>query len=52
MSSLDVFRSTVGAAALAARRANTEAIAQARQRISFGKPITDYQLFKKLADAL
>ena len=53
MSSLDVFRSTVGAAALGfARRANTEAIAQARQRISFGKPIADYQLIQeKLADA-
>ncbi|PPR09882.1 MAG: Acyl-CoA dehydrogenase [Alphaproteobacteria bacterium MarineAlpha11_Bin1] len=53
MSSLDVFRSTVGAAALGfARRANDEALAQARRRISFGKPIADYQLIQeKLADA-
>ena len=53
MSSLDVFRSTVGAAALGfARRAHDEAIAQARRRISFGKPISNYQLIQeKLADA-
>ena len=53
MSSLDVFRSTVGAAALGfARRAHDEALAQARRRISFGKPIADYQLIQeKLADA-
>ena len=53
MSSLDVFRSTVGAAAIGfARRANEEALMQARRRISFGKPISDYQLIQeKLADA-
>lgn len=52
MSSLDVFRSTVGAAALGfARRAHDEAMAQAQRRISFGKPIADYQLIQeKLAD--
>ena len=52
MSSLDVFRSTVGAAALGfARRAHDEAMAQARTRISFGKPLTDYQLIQeKISD--
>ena len=52
MSSLDVFRSTVGAAALGfARRAHDEAMAQALRRMSFGKPIADYQLIQaKLAD--
>lgn len=52
MSSLDVFRSTVGAAALGfARRAHDEAMAQAQRRMSFGKPIADYQLIQeKLAD--
>ena len=53
MSSLDVFRSTVGAAALGfARRAQDEAVAQARRRVSFGKPISNYQLIQeKLAEA-
>ncbi|MEX2453242.1 MAG: acyl-CoA dehydrogenase family protein [Rhodospirillaceae bacterium] len=52
MSSLDVFRSTVGAAALGfARRAQDEAVAQAKSRISFGKPLADYQLIQeKIAD--
>lgn len=52
MSSLDVFRSTVGAAALGfARRAHDEALARARERISFGKPLSDYQLIQaKIAD--
>lgn len=52
MSSLDVFRSTVGAAALGfARRAHDEALAQAKKRISFGKPLAEYQLIQaKLAD--
>lgn len=52
MSSLDVFRSTVGAAALGfSRRAMDEAIAQAGRRLSFGKPLTDYQLIQeKIAD--
>ena len=40
MSVLDVFRSTVGAAALGfARRALDEALGQARSRILFGKPL-------------
>lgn len=52
MSSLDVFRSTVGAAALGfARRAHDEAMAQARTRLSFGKPLAEYQLIQeKIAD--
>ena len=52
MSSLDVFRSTVGAAALGlARRAHDEALSQARTRLSFGKPLSEYQLIQeKLAD--
>lgn len=52
MSSLDVFRSTVGAAALGfARRAHDEAMAQARSRLSFGKPLADYQLIQeKISD--
>jgi acyl-CoA dehydrogenase len=52
MSSLDVFRSTVGAAALGfARRAHDEAMAQARTRLSFGKPLADYQLIQeKISD--
>ncbi len=52
MASLDVFRSTVGAAALGfARRAHDEALTQAKTRQSFGKPLADYQLIQeKLAD--
>jgi acyl-CoA dehydrogenase len=52
MSSLDVFRSTVGAAALGfARRAHDEAMAQAQSRLSFGKPLADYQLIQeKISD--
>jgi len=52
MSSLDVFRSTVGAAALGfARRAHDEAMAQARTRLSFGKPLAEYQLIQeKISD--
>jgi len=52
MSTLDIFRSTVGAAALGfARRAMDEAIARARTRRSFGKPIGEYQLIQeKIAD--
>lgn len=52
MSSLDVFRSTVGAAALGfARRAHDEAMAQARSRLSFGKPLAEYQLIQeKISD--
>jgi acyl-CoA dehydrogenase len=52
MSSLDVFRSTVGAAALGfARRALDEALVQSKTRKSFGKPLADYQLIQeKIAD--
>ncbi len=52
MSSLDVFRSTVGAAALGlARRAHDEALNHAQDRLSFGKPLSEYQLIQeKLAD--
>lgn len=52
MSSLDVFRSTVGAAALGfARRALDEALAQSKSRKSLGKPLADYQLIQeKIAD--
>ena len=45
MTTLDIFRSTVGAAALGfARRALDEAIAQAKQRELFGAPLADLQL--------
>jgi acyl-CoA dehydrogenase len=52
MSSLDVFRSTVAAAALGfARRALDEAAARAKTRVAFGKPIADFQLIQeKIAD--
>ena len=52
MSSLDVFRSTVGAAALGfARRAYSESIEQSKRRVSFGKPLSEYQLIQeKIAD--
>jgi acyl-CoA dehydrogenase len=52
MATLDVFRTTVGAAALGfARRALDEALARVREREAFGKPIADYQLTQaKLAD--
>ena len=52
MSSLDAFRSTVGAAALGfARRAYDEAIGQARTRRAFGKAIAEHQLVQaKIAD--
>ena len=52
MATLDVFRSTVAAAALGfARRALDEAIRRSRERISFGKPIVEYQLIQeKIAD--
>jgi acyl-CoA dehydrogenase len=52
MSSLDVFRSTVAAAALGfARRALDEAAARAKSRVAFGKPIADFQLIQeKIAD--
>ena len=45
MSTLDVFRSTVGAAALGfARRALDEAIAYAKSRAAFGSTLADMQL--------
>lgn len=52
MSSLDVFRSTVGAAALGfARRAYGEAVGRARTRKAFGKAIAEHQLVQaKIAD--
>ncbi|MBB4199245.1 acyl-CoA dehydrogenase [Rhodoblastus sphagnicola] len=52
MSVLDVFRSTVGAAALGfARRALDEAAQRALNRRVFGKPLADFQLTQaKIAD--
>lgn len=52
MATLDVFRTTVGAAALGfARRAMDEATARARQRRMFGKAQAEFQLTQeKLAD--
>jgi acyl-CoA dehydrogenase len=45
MATLDVFRSTVGAAALGfARRALDEALGRARSRQMFGAPLSDLQL--------
>jgi acyl-CoA dehydrogenase len=45
LGTLDVFRSTVGAAALGmARRALDEAVAWTRERRAFGKPLADFQL--------
>lgn len=45
LGTLDVFRSTVGAAALGfARRALDEALAHVRRRHAFGKPLADFQL--------
>jgi acyl-CoA dehydrogenase len=52
MATLDVFRSTVGAAALGlARRALDEALARARSRTLFGAPLGDLQMTQSaLAD--
>jgi alkylation response protein AidB-like acyl-CoA dehydrogenase len=52
LATLDVFRPTVGAAALGfARRALDEALGYARQRTAFGKPLAEHQLTQaKLAD--
>ncbi len=52
MSVLDVFRSSVGAAALGfARRALDEAVGRALERRTFGHALVDYQLVQaKLAD--
>lgn len=52
LGTLDVFRSTVGAAALGfARRALAESVEYARRRHAFGKPISTFQLTQaKIAD--
>ena len=52
MSTLDVFRSTVGAAALGfARRALDEAVIRCRDRVVFGRPLAEFQLTQqKIAD--
>ncbi|MDQ3069915.1 MAG: acyl-CoA dehydrogenase family protein [Acidobacteriota bacterium] len=52
LGTLDVFRTTVGAAALGfARRALDEAVAHARTRIAFGKPLAEFQLTQaRIAD--
>jgi len=52
MGTLDVFRSTVGAAALGfARRAFDEAVGRSKQRLVFGQHLSEFQLTKaKLAD--
>ncbi len=52
LSTLDTFRTTVGAAALGfARRALDEAVARSRSRVAFGQPIAQFQLVQaKLAD--
>jgi len=52
MATLDVFRTTVGAAALGfARRALDEALRRCREREVFGRPLADYQLTQaKVAD--
>ena len=45
MATLDLFRSTVGAAALGfARRALDEALDHAERRVAFGRPLADFQL--------
>ena len=52
LGTLDVFRTTVGAAALGfARRAMDEAIAHVKQRVAFGKPLAEFQLTQaRIAD--
>jgi acyl-CoA dehydrogenase len=52
MATLDVFRSTVGAAALGlARRALDEALDHAERRVTFGRPLAEFQLTQaKLAN--
>ncbi|HXV64657.1 MAG TPA: acyl-CoA dehydrogenase family protein [Vicinamibacteria bacterium] len=52
MATLDIFRSTVGAAALGfARRALDEAMARVESRVQFGQKLADFQLVQaKLAD--
>jgi acyl-CoA dehydrogenase len=52
MATLDIFRPTVGAAALGfARRAMDEAVQRAATRMMFGKPLSDQQMTQaKIAD--
>ena len=52
MATLDIFRASVGAAALGmARRALDEALARVRARVAFGQTLADFQLTQaKLAD--
>lgn len=52
MATLDIFRTTVGAAALGfARRALDEAVAYARKREAFGKKLSEFQLIQaKIAE--
>lgn len=52
MATLDIFRSTVGAAALGfARRALDEAIARVKSRQAFGKTLADFQMTQaRIAD--
>lgn len=52
MSTLDIFRSTVGAASLGfARRALDEALSRVKTREAFGSPLAEFQLTQaKLAD--
>lgn len=48
MATLDLFRATVGAAALGyARRALDEALSRAASRVQFGKPIAEHQLVQE-----
>jgi acyl-CoA dehydrogenase len=52
MATLDIFRTTVGAAALGfARRALDEAVAYARKREAFGKKLAEFQLIQVKIDA-
>jgi alkylation response protein AidB-like acyl-CoA dehydrogenase len=52
LSTLDLFRTTVGAAALGlARRALDEAVRHVRRRVAFGKPLAEFQMTQaRLAD--
>ena len=52
LGTLDVFRASVGAAALGfARRAFDEAVAHVRSRVAFGKPLAEFQMTQaRIAD--
>ena len=52
LGTLDVFRTTVGAAALGfARRAFDEAVGHVKRRVAFGKPLAEFQLTQaRIAD--